>query len=80
MVPRFGGGVDMIATEIIALRQQLGLTQAQFADRIQSRQNTVALWEMGRHKPSPVYQRILAQLKDKMAIASGDGGQPRTKE
>jgi len=57
----------MTKNEIIALRETLGFTQAQFAECIQSRQNTVALWEMGKHKPSLVYQRILKELKEKTA-------------
>jgi DNA-binding transcriptional regulator YiaG len=60
----------MTASEIIALRARLGFIQAQFADCIQSRQNTVALWETGKHKPSLVYQRIPVQLKEKTNAAS----------
>jgi len=59
----------MTGKEIVALRGTLGFTQAQLADCIQSRQNTVALWEMGKHKPSLVYQRILKELREKTAGA-----------
>jgi DNA-binding transcriptional regulator YiaG len=67
----------MTAREIVALRVQLGLTQEQFAACIQSRQNTVALWETGRHKPSRVYQRLLEQLKAKVGpVITNTTGKP----
>ena len=47
--------------QIRALRQERGLTQAQFASRIGAQQNTVSQWESGKRNPP---SSILPQLAE----------------
>lgn len=52
----------MTPTQIKKLREKLGETQEQFAERIGVRQATVADWETGRRKPSPMAVKFLGMI------------------
>ena len=51
-------------TEIAALRQALGLSQAEFARRLGVRQQTVSEWETGRYRPRGASLKMLAFLAE----------------
>jgi transcriptional regulator with XRE-family HTH domain len=51
----------MISIDVKALRERLGLSQAQFADRIGVKQATVSRWESGQPVPKPT-MKLLAQM------------------
>lgn len=46
--------------QIRALRQERGLTQAQFASQIGAQQNTVSQWESGKRNPPSSILPLLA--------------------
>ena len=50
------------ASTIKAIRVQLELTQAQFAEKLGCRQQTISEWELGLYTPKNAYQRLLTQL------------------
>jgi DNA-binding transcriptional regulator YiaG len=50
------------------LRNQLGMSQAAFAERMGVRQATISDWETGEQEPSPMARRLL----DRIASASDD--------
>ena len=54
----------MVPTEIVGLRNALGLTQAQFASLLGVHSLTVSKWERGLLAPSP-YQLALMQSFDR---------------
>lgn len=54
----------LTAEEIRALRQQLGLTQAQLATLLQLGLNTVSRWESGRNVQSGALDLLLKLLRD----------------
>ncbi len=54
----------LTAEEIRALRQQLGLTQAQLAALLQLGLNTVSRWESGRNVQSGALDILLKLLRD----------------
>ncbi|WP_245916025.1 helix-turn-helix domain-containing protein [Merismopedia glauca] len=55
----------LIAKFIRALRQELNLTQEQFAAELGVTFPTVNRWENGKTKPSPIAQRLIQiRLKD----------------
>lgn len=49
-------------SRIRRLRKHLGLSQAEFGDRMGIRQATVSDWETGKQTPSPMARRLLDQL------------------
>ncbi len=44
---------------IRAARKARGLTQAQFAEALGCRQQTISEWELGMYTPKNAYQRLL---------------------
>lgn len=52
------------ADAVRALRAQLGLTQADFADRIGTRQQTVSEWETGASTPRRMSRRLLRMVAE----------------
>jgi len=52
----------MIAKEIKSLRKKLGLTQKEFAARVNVDAITVSRWERGQQHPSNLALRQLARL------------------
>lgn len=60
-----------IGTKIRKRRQELGLTQAQLADRVGADESSVINWESGRHFP----KRKLGAIEAVLGISlDGDGG------
>jgi len=53
------------AERIAALRAELGLTQAEMADELGVRQQTVSEWETGRYLPRGASERVLAMLAER---------------
>jgi len=49
--------------EIKALRQALGLTQAEFASKFSLSRSLVAYWEKGKKSPTEDVHKILEQLR-----------------
>ena len=52
------------AERIAALRAELGLTQAEMADALGVRQQTVSEWETGRYRPRGASSRVLHHLAE----------------
>jgi DNA-binding transcriptional regulator YiaG len=55
----------MTPKRIVKLRQALGLTQQQLADRIGAMQPTVARWETGKNQPRGANLKALLELEKK---------------
>ena len=53
----------MTGHELKALRQQMGLTQAELGEKLGVPWNTVARWEQGRHAISPLAEGALSLLR-----------------
>lgn len=49
------------------VRGSLGLSQREFAKRLGTHQVTVARWETGKAKPSPVYIRLIEKVASEIA-------------
>lgn len=47
----------------LSVRNELGLTQAQFASLLGHATSTVARWESGRTKPCPLSQTVMESLQ-----------------
>jgi len=54
----------MTPKRIIKIREALGLTQQQLADRLGAQQPTVARWETGANEPKGAYAMLLRQLSE----------------
>lgn len=55
---------DESAALVKRLREQLGLTQEQFAREVGVSFSTVNQWENGRRRPQPFLQRRLLELEE----------------
>lgn len=55
---------DWTAERIAALRAELGLTQAEMADELGVRQQTVSEWETGRYEPRGASVKMLRHLAE----------------
>lgn len=53
----------MDAQEIRELRQRLGLTQIELAERLGTSQRVVTRWENGEHKPIRAFVTIMRDLE-----------------
>lgn len=53
--------------DVLALREAMGLTQAQFARELGVRQQTVSEWETGRYRPRGASVRLLSILAERRA-------------
>jgi DNA-binding transcriptional regulator YiaG len=67
------------AERIARLRARLGLTQANFADELGVRQQTVSEWETGRYEPRGASAKLLGMLAERAAAYDGDEG-PETRD
>lgn len=54
---------EMTPEKIRSLREQMGLTQAQFAYRLGVSFATVNRWERGHYRPTPLAERLLRRLE-----------------
>lgn len=63
---------EWTASRIKRLRNRLGLSQAEFAERMGVRQATVSDWETGKQMASPMARRLL----DHIAAAAGREHEP----
>lgn len=69
------------AERVARLRRELGLTQADFADELGVRQQTVSEWETGRYQPRGASARMLGLLGEQRAAydaAPPGGGEDET--
>lgn len=53
---------DSFSENLIRLREQVGLTQAFVADKLNVEQSAVSHWETGKFRPSRKYCPMLAEL------------------
>ncbi len=68
---------DWDAEAVRRLREQLGVTQAELASRIGTRQQTISEWETGASAPRRMSQRLLRLVAEEAGvyepgIAGGD--------
>ena len=56
----------MTPKQIVALREALGLTQEQLAEKIGARRPTVSRWESGANKPTGANLKNLLELAKKL--------------
>lgn len=47
-----------------ALRERIGLTQAEMAERVGTRQQTISEWETGARVPRPMSRRLLQMVAE----------------
>ncbi len=65
------------------LREQLELTQEQFAQKVGTTYSTVNHWENGKRMPQPFFIRCLLELKeelDKRGQQGTEGQKPSARE
>ena len=56
------------AEAVKRLRDQLGVTQAELADRLGTRQQTVSEWETGASAPRRMSQRLLRMVAEEAGV------------
>ena len=61
------------AERIAELRAELGLTQADMADELGVRQQTVSEWETGRYEPRGASARMLQHLAESKSAYDAEG-------
>ena len=59
---------------ILRLRRHLALTQREFADELNARQQTVSEWETGRYRPRGPSARLLTVIADSAEFPYGGRG------
>jgi DNA-binding transcriptional regulator YiaG len=57
--------VDWNAEKVKALREYLGFTQAQFADELGVRQQTISEWEVGVYQPRRSTSKYLGLIAER---------------
>jgi DNA-binding transcriptional regulator YiaG len=60
------------AGSVKALRQHLGMTQDELAQRMGTRQQTISEWETGMYAPRGVSERMLGMVAEQAGFAYGD--------
>lgn len=60
---------ERFATNLRGLRQRLGLTQAQFAEKVGMHQPTIAAMEAGRNSPT---LKTVQQIADAIEVESSE--------
>lgn len=65
---------------IRALREHLQLTQAQMAQELGTRQQTISEWEVGMYKPRGGMARLLTIVAERANFAYGAQAEGRDKE
>jgi DNA-binding transcriptional regulator YiaG len=66
------------ADRIAALRAELGLTQAEMADEMGVRQQTISEWETGRYLPRGASARMLRILAEGRFVYDAEGHDPES--
>ena len=56
---------DWDSQHVRALRQHLGLTQRELADRLGTRQQTISEWEIGLYKPRGASATLLSIVAER---------------
>ncbi|MFN8639333.1 MAG: hypothetical protein U0360_07715 [Dehalococcoidia bacterium] len=67
---------DWEAAEVHRLRHYLGDTQAEFAYRLGTRQQTVSEWETGSSRPRRMARRLLHLVAEERGFYSAGEGAP----
>ena len=70
---------DWPPQEVQRLRARLGLSQAELAERVGTRQQTISEWETGTHAPRRMSRRLLhlvAEAAGLYATRGDDGTEP----
>jgi DNA-binding transcriptional regulator YiaG len=65
------------------LRQHMGLTQSELADRLGTRQQTISEWEVGMYQPRGTSTKLLSIVAERAKFkysAGTTGNKPDTKE
>lgn len=62
------------ADSIRRLREHVGLTQAQLADELNTRQQTISEWERGAYRPRGPAARLLTRVAEDVAFPYDAGG------
>ena len=57
-----------------ALRVTLGLTQAELAEELNVRQQTVSEWETGVYRPRGTSERLLSVVAERARVRYGEDG------
>jgi DNA-binding transcriptional regulator YiaG len=60
-----------------ALREHMGLTQAEFAEELGTFQQVVSQWERGYHYPTGLSVRLLNLVAEKADFAYGEAGEQK---
>ena len=68
-----GTSTDFAAL-VRSLRQQLGLTQEQFAQQLGVSFSTVNVWENGKREPLPFLRRRLLEMAEEAGVDQGVDG------
>jgi DNA-binding transcriptional regulator YiaG len=66
------------AGRVRALRQHMGLTQEELAQRMGTRQQTISEWETGMYAPRGMSERMLGMVAEQAGFAYGAGERPAT--
>jgi len=79
MTNRYNAGKKKWDSERIrSLRRHLGLTQAEMADRLGTRQQTISEWEVGLYKPRGASTTLLSIVAERAEfeyrVAQVNGG------
>lgn len=71
-VGRAGADGAWDAGRIRMLRERMGLTQAEMADRVGTRQQTISEWETGTRAPRPMSRRLLRMVAEEAGLYDVD--------
>lgn len=65
------------AAAVRRLREHIGLTQAQLAEELNTRQQTISEWERGAYRPRGPSARLLTRVAEDAAFPYNAGGADR---
>jgi DNA-binding transcriptional regulator YiaG len=65
-------GASWDAERVRALRERMGLTQAEMAERVGTRQQTISEWETGARAPRPMSRRLLRMVAEEAGLYDAD--------
>ena len=68
------------AGKVKALRQHIGLTQEELAERMGTRQQTISEWETGLYAPRGVSERMLGMVAEEAGFKYGEAQQHGSEE